>query len=412
MLVPGTTMDISLKSGHIDIVDTGVVKRVKYCGRTYADVLSEIQRFAYLRGYNTPPAILKFIMKRVGLPDTESFSDGEELTREDILELSRTLSVVESLKDKYLSPLGKAELDEEIELHLPINPEVPEGVEATPVAADKATIWDTVPNSDEANELIVRFHMENIPKEEAVPPTEAPVEVASKPRRFVWDEPPGSEAPIEETSHISVPTQDESGDVKVIILGEQQVGVKSILYECGMQLGTQGVSDDLIGGKPFVYSTVVCCKAKKVHLNAWPFEKVQEARVPRTEFFAGTGVAVIVYSVADRWSYDSLDFWTKEVVTAFPVPPPIIIVGNKTDLREHPVITEDEPEPPVTKEEGAAYCERIAQQLGTDGQPHPVSFIETSSVTRAGIHELMQKIAELWLENESISMPALEPQIA
>ena len=81
MLVPGTTMDISLKSGHIDIVDTGVVKRVKYCGRTYADVLSEIQRFAYLRGYNTPPAILKFIMKRVGLPDTESFSDGEELTR-------------------------------------------------------------------------------------------------------------------------------------------------------------------------------------------------------------------------------------------------------------------------------------------------------------------------------------------
>ncbi|RDE12434.1 MAG: hypothetical protein C4K49_10155 [Candidatus Thorarchaeota archaeon] len=405
-------MDISLKPGHIDIVDKGVMKRVKYYSRTYADVLSEIHRFAYLRGYNTPPAILKFIMKRVGLPDTESFSAEEGLTKEDVLELSRTLSVVESLKDKYLAPLGKTRLDEEVEQLLPINPELSEAVGVLPVTAAKTTIWDTVPNSDEANELIVSFHMENIPKDAAPPPTREPVEAAPTPKHFVWDEPLGIEAPTEGTPRISVPTQDESADVKVIILGEQQVGVKSLLYECGMQLGTQGVSDDLIDGMAFVYSTEASCKDKRVRINAWPFEKVQEARVPRTEFFAGTGVAVIVYSVADRWSYDSLDFWTKEVVTAFPVPPPIIIVGTKTDLREHPVITEDEPEPPVTKEEGASYCARIAQQLGVNGQPHPVAFVETSSVTRSGIQELIQKIAELWLANESISMPALEPQIA
>ena len=66
-------MEISLKTERIYVVDKGVVKRVKYAGRTLIEVLEEIQRFAYLRGFNTPTTILKFIMKRIGLPDVDVF---------------------------------------------------------------------------------------------------------------------------------------------------------------------------------------------------------------------------------------------------------------------------------------------------------------------------------------------------
>jgi hypothetical protein len=43
MKVPGTTMDISLKTDRIFAVDQGVMKRIKYAGRTFMEVLEQPQ---------------------------------------------------------------------------------------------------------------------------------------------------------------------------------------------------------------------------------------------------------------------------------------------------------------------------------------------------------------------------------
>ncbi len=422
MRVPGTTMEISLKSERIYVVDKGVVKRVKYAGRTLIEVLEEIQRFAYLRGFNTPTTILKFIMKRIGLPDVDVFPSQDDLTKEDVLEFSRALNIVETLKDEFLSPLGTAKVSDELKNVLTSVSEEPETVEVAAegdTPAKKPSIWDDVPQSEEATKLIYSFHLENLPVNAPTPRTESSSESDPKRKKFLWDEPAEMEAleelvPEEEAAAAEMAAASDDGllQLKALFLGEQQVGVKSLLFECNLKLGQHDESLGSSTEKPFIYSNLVEHEEHNVQVNVWSFEKTMEARVARTDFFTGAGMAVIVYSVADRWSFESLDFWIKELTTSFLIPPPIIIVGNKTDLRDHPVYGEEEEfDVPVTTEEGQAFCDQIAKKIGHNGQKHPLFFIETSSVTGSGVSELLAKIIDLWLINERPSMPAVETDV-
>jgi GTPase SAR1 family protein len=159
----------------------------------------------------------------------------------------------------------------------------------------------------------------------------------------------------------------------------------------------------------FSYSNIVESNGINVRIDAWTFPKSMEAKVSKTDFYNGSGIVTLVYSVADRWSFDSLDFWIREISNAYVIPPPIIIVGNKTDLRDHPVYDEeDEFEVPVSTDEGRDYCSKVAKNLGENGQSHPVFFIETSTITGTGVADLLNKIVDFWQANERPSLPATE----
>ncbi len=430
MKVPGTTMDISLKTNKIFAVDQGVMKRIKYAGRTFMEVLEELQRFAYLRGYNAPTTILKFILKRIGLPDVEVFPSEDALTKEDIVELSKALNVVDTLKDEFLSPSGPVIAAEDLKNYVVIKPkregdftlegiieedrkpedvipETPIEAEASAVTppVEKPSIWDDVPQSEEAVKLIYNFHWENLPTNTPTPRTQTTDDGAPKKAKFIWDDEDELES-LEDVKPTEEPAPELLGDsheLKALFLGEAQVGVKSILFECNLK-----EAEDL----PYVYRDVVQHEDNLIGINVWTFEGSQAARIPRQEFFTGTGVAVLAYSVADRWSFDSLDFWIKELTSVFLVPPPIIIVGNKTDLRDHPVYgDEEEFEPPVTTEEGEEFCKKMAKELGESGGAHPIFFMETSSITGAGISDLLGTMIDLWLTNERPSMPAIDSHV-
>ncbi|MFX0046235.1 MAG: Rab family GTPase, partial [Candidatus Hermodarchaeota archaeon] len=298
-------------------------------------------------------------------------------------------------------------------------PEAPDVTADEAVTAKKPSIWDEVPQSEEASKLIYSFHLENLPVNAPTPRTQASSTSEPKKKKFVWDEPAEMEA-LEDLEAQEAKVSEELAalpddgvlQLKALFLGEQQVGVKSILFECNLKLGQH---DQALGSsteKPFIYSNLVEHEGQPVQVNVWTFEKTMEARVARSDFFTGAGAAVIVYSVADRWSFESLDFWIKELTTSFLIPPPIIIVGNKTDLRDHPVYGEEEEfDVPVTTEEGQAFCEQIAKKIGHNGQKHPLFFIETSSVTGTGVAELLNKIIDLWMINERPSMPAVETDV-
>ena len=426
MKVPGTTMDISLKTDRIFAVDQGVMKRIKYAGRTFMEVLEELQRFAYLRGYNAPTTILKFILKRIGLPDVDVFPSEDVLTKEDLVELSKALNVLDSLKDEFLSATPEAIVPEDLKNYVVLKPKksddftlegiTPEDVKPAevipeaPIEAevsmeapfDRSSIWDDVPQSEEAVKLIYNFHWENLPVNTPTPRTQASEEKDPKKPKFLWDD-EGEMESLDDIKPTEEPAPELLGDsheLKTLFLGEAQVGVKSILFECNLK-----EAEDL----PYVYRDVIQHDDNLVGVNVWTFEGSQAARIPRQEFFTGTGIAVLAYSVADRWSFDSLDFWIKELTSVFLVPPPIIVVGNKTDLRDHPVFgDEEEFDPPVTTQEGEEFCQKMAKELGENGAAHPIIFMETSSITGAGISDLLSTMIDLWLTNERPSMPAVE----
>ena len=282
-----------------------------------------------------------------------------------------------------------------------------------PEAQKLEKLSEAVPQSEEAVELIYSFHWENLPTNAPTPRTRSS-DASKKTKRFVWDDTAimDSMEEVDTQEEISAEVVGATHDLKVLFLGEQQVGVKSILYECNLKQDTQSSSDCVSPQQASVYRDLISHESDLVNLEAWTFEMAQKENIPRLEFFTGAGVAVIVYSVADRWSFDSLEFWAKELSNTFLVPPPIVIVGNKTDLRDHPVRDdEDMFEEPVTKEEGEAFCRDIAKQLSETSESHPIIFLETSSITGQGISELLNTIVELWMTSERPSMPAMEASV-
>ncbi|MFW9787429.1 MAG: hypothetical protein ACFFE2_04275 [Candidatus Thorarchaeota archaeon] len=407
MQIPGTNIDVSLKVNRIYIADPAVNRRLKFAGRSFTDILEEVQRFSYLRGFNVPLPILKFILKRIGLPEVDVIPGEDELTKEDLLELARALNVLDSLKDEFLSPTGKGDILEDISGNMIHPVSELEDLKIDTPAPQQTSIWE-VPLSEEVKDLVYSFHAENIPTSTPTPRTQSSEDV--KPVKFIWDDPEIVSA-LQDTSEDEKPQQVVSDiyDLKVLFLGEDGVGINSILFESNLKLGNDYSSLDLPSTRPFTFSNIVEYNEANVRVDAWTFPMSMDAKVPKTEFYTGSGILVLVYSVADRWSFDSLDFWVREVSNAFLIPPPIIIVGNKTDLRDHPIYDEDdEVETPVSTQEAREYCNQIAEMLGENGQSHPLLFIETSTVTGQGIAELLNMIVDFWEVNERPSMPATE----
>ncbi len=411
MQIPGTNLEISSKVDRLYITHESIVKRVKFSGRSFRDVTEEVQRFAYLRGFNIPQTIIKFILKRIGLPEVERIPGEEQLTKDDLLELSRALTALDSLRDEFLSSSRTAAIPEEIKSRLLIQPQVHENPTPDIDVEKKQSIWD-LPSSEEVSELIYSFHAENIPTSMPTPRMESKSETNPKSVKFIWDD-------AEVASHIEdaspdgqkpIETDSELLELKVLFLGERGVGISSILFECNLKPANEYALHESLETNSPARKNTVRYNERNVLLDAWTFPQGLESKIPRTEFYTGAGIVVLVYSVADRWSYESLDFWIREISNAFFIPPPIIVVGNKTDLRDHPVFDEDEDELliPVATEEARTLCEQIAKNIGDKGQSHPIFFMETSSVTGRGISDLLDKIVDLWLTNERPSMPAVE----
>ena len=416
MQIPGTNLEITSKVDRVYITHDGVAKRVKFTGKSFKNVMEEVQRFAYLRGFNVPATILKFILKRIGLPEVDRIPGEEQLTKDDLLELSRALIALDSLKCEYLSPLQVTEVPEEIKKGV-LMP-TPELADIAPELADivpeietkqNQSVWD-IPLDEEVTGLIYSFHGENIPTNTPTPRTES----KSKTSTYIWDDAETMDQledlakddmePIKATSELL--------NMKVVFLGERGVGVKSILFECNLKVTNDDTSCSQLDQQKLIESNIVSHNDMDFRIDACTFPQSLDNKVSKTEFYAGTGIVVLVYSVAERWSFDSLDFWIREVTNSFLIPPPIIIVGNKTDLRDHPVFDdEDEFDTPVTTEEGQEFCEKASKRIAGEHQVHPVFFVETSSVSGQGITILLEKIIDFWLANERPSMPAVEEQV-
>ncbi len=179
---------------------------------------------------------------------------------------------------------------------------------------------------------------------------------------------------------------------KVVILGEDGVGKHSLQEKGGLRIQ----DGPEIDGEPRLYVRTGIFKLERyrVDVNVWSFDDAVKEKMSRREFYDGTDAIIIVYSVADRWSFESIDFWLKESTVKSVKKPPIIIVGNKKDIRD---AGEPDPlEPPVSSEEGFRFAESLAKKLGEGGKLHPVAFIETSCLTGEGTEDVFRTAGEFY----------------
>ncbi len=120
----------------------------------------------------------------------------------------------------------------------------------------------------------------------------------------------------------------------------------------------------------------------------------------RKRYYDGASGIIIVFSTISRETFDAVSKWLVEAHGFMKKLAPLIIVGNKIDLRPgHPQ------EETVTTEEGREFTKKTSESLNT-----PAIYIETSAKTGENIDEAFLKLVRM-MGGESVEEePVIEQE--
>ena len=156
---------------------------------------------------------------------------------------------------------------------------------------------------------------------------------------------------------------------KVIILGLTGVGKTTISFRV--------VRNEFIQSSPTISLDVVNYQVKvndkKIKIQLWDTCGNDEFAKNTPNLFKNTTLAIIVYAINDRQSFNEVGEWYN-ILREKSIDSLVYLIGNKIDL---------EKERKVTKDEG----EELKKQLNFN------YFLETSSKTGFNIKQLINKIA-------------------
>lgn len=431
MIVPGTTISLTLLPTYVEVRDRGIIKKkVSLKGMSFDDLALELQKYFRYLGKRLAPGVLENVLTQIGIPKAKriipepepepepepipvvekppepvpetpkkeesppkkkekrvkekepvsspamSGNESGVITADDFDNIADALNVIEALSDSFMAPSGKEPVKEKEQQKISINLEGREEIVAsgtTYARTPRAEIAKT--QIDEEDSGFVELIAETI-EEDLEPFTD--VELSVEEKTVVKVTPSHQIKPIVKC--------------KVLLLGETGVGKKTLKSKAGLEPTT--INEETGEVSPYIYSKIFDGANHRIELYVWSFDLAVKSKLPRQKFYNDAQVLVIVYAASDRWSFESLDFWLRESSISCDVIPPIVIVGNKIDLR--PESGDDSGEDPVSYNEGFQYAEELAKRLGGDGPLHPVAFIETSSLIEGKAEEVFRTAADLY----------------
>ena len=122
----------------------------------------------------------------------------------------------------------------------------------------------------------------------------------------------------------------------------------------------------------------------------------------RKMYYDGSSGIILVYSVVDKVAFGNASKWLVEAHRYVRKLPPLIIIGNKVDLRP-----DQAREDTVSTEEGREFAQRISERLNTRSV-----FIETSALTGENIDEAFEALVEMMVDELEKRKPGYVPKAA
>jgi len=437
LIVPGTTISLTLLPTYVEVRDKGVIKKkVPLKARSFDDIALELQKYFRYLGKRLAPGILENVLVQIGLPKARrvipepepvveappepepelvieappepeppkkkkpppkkkkekkkkekkkkqepevspamSGNESGTITADDFDDIADALQAVEALSDSFMAPGSKEPVKKKVAPKISINLQGKEEIVASESTYARTSGIDIAKTQiEEADSGIFELIAETV--EEDIEPV---AEVESVAEEVV--------APVTPSHQIKPIVQ-----CKALLLGETGVGKRTLKEKAGIEPII--INEETGAVSPYIYSTIIDGTNHRIELNVWSFDLAVKDKLPRQKFYDDAQLLVIVYAASDRWSFESLDFWFRESSITCEVTPPIVIVGNKIDLRAES--EDDSGEDPVSYNEGFQYAEELAKRLGSDGKLHPVAFIETSSLTGEKTEEVFKTAANLY----------------
>ena len=128
---------------------------------------------------------------------------------------------------------------------------------------------------------------------------------------------------------------------KVIVIGDSGVG-----KSCLTNKATNNVFEDsynaTVGFEFFTFNIKMFNKIIK--LQIWDTCGQELYRSLITNFYRNSSLAIIVYAINSKTSFDSIEMWLKELRTHSNPDAKVFLIGNKVDLEKERVISKEEGE--------------------------------------------------------------------
>ena len=160
---------------------------------------------------------------------------------------------------------------------------------------------------------------------------------------------------------------------KIIILGDSDVG-----KSCLTQMATKNKFNDsyktTVGFEFYVFNIKI--EEKIIKLQLWDTCGQEIYRSLISNFYRNSSLAIMVYSVTNKASFENIDLWYKELKNNANPNINVFLIGNKIDLEE---------QRQVTKEDGENYL----QQFGFN------KFVESSAKSGFNAQNIFIEAAKL-----------------
>lgn len=158
--------------------------------------------------------------------------------------------------------------------------------------------------------------------------------------------------------------------LKIIIVGDSSVG-KSNIMNMFVNRVFQDVNESTVGVE--FASKIISIDNIKYRMRIWDTAGQEAFRSITSAYYRGTDGCLIVYSITDRKSFESIHSWILDIRSKSSPYIPIILVANKMDSDNRQ----------VSSEEG--------KQLADD---YGLLFFETSAKTAYNINNVFTSIVE------------------
>ena len=166
---------------------------------------------------------------------------------------------------------------------------------------------------------------------------------------------------------------------KIVVIGDSSVGKSSLINKV--------IKDEFEVGYNATIGFEYCdlyikVNTKLIKLQIWDTCGQEIYQSVITNFYRNSSLAMMVYAIDNKRSFENLDFWLKEIKKGSNPDAKIILIGNKNDLDEKREVLYDD-----------------AKKFSEDFEFS--NFIETSAKEGINVKEVFIEIAELLIKNYS-----------
>lgn len=169
----------------------------------------------------------------------------------------------------------------------------------------------------------------------------------------------------------------EGNAVKLVLLGDSGVGKTSIVTQYVSGSAPENIGPTI--GAAFVTKDVQI-DGQRMELLIWDTAGQEVYRGLAPMYYRSALIAVIVYDVTKSESYDSVDYWIRELKTNVEEKIIIMVCGNKIDLEDKRAVT-------------FHMASAAAQEKGA-------LYAETSASTGAGVAKMFQLVISTLLKQK------------